>query len=704
MGDGSAGYGTLLMLLLMIAASVWLGTLAQRVVERGSFMKGYFLGNRGLGSWTLALTATVQSGGTFMGFPSFVYSNGWVVALWISSYMVVPLTGFAVLAKRFAQLSRRTGAITVPDLFRERFGDPRVGLVASLLILFIMTFMMVAQFKAGAIIMKNAWPGSGVIALSDEAAPFRISADAVRDLRHDGVPDEVLSKLLPLVGSGYEASLALEAELDAALTPEEAAAHKQQIVSAAQQIDWLYYMGLAVFTLTVVGYTLIGGFLAAVWTDLFQSVLMWVGVMLLLPLAIVAAGGLSDAGERLRHEVVAKPVGAEESLRQAPRMVPVAERLRAIDVALRSYAEPHGGRLPDDLNQLSAGGALPADWLQDSVLEGAQYFGKGKSIDEAGATQRVPLIVTAKNDGGWRAVLYSNGVVKTGRLSEPGALVTGPGPFDWLPLGLALSFFFQWAFAGMGSPASMVRVMACRDTATVRRSIFLLGAYNMFIYIPLILICICAHSILPDWPLKRSDEVIPRLALVTTSGFWGGSLVSGLILAAPFGAVMATVSSYLVVIASGLVRDVYQRFMNPEATGHELKRLSYFAMVIVGAIGLAANIRPIDYLQKIVVFSGTCGAVTFVAPAIMTAFWRRATAAGAMSAMLSGVGVNVALYAIGLAMFREFKPFPLLSIDPIVWGMGVSLLVGVVVSLCTRPPEARLVSRLFDAPAPTEGS
>ena len=86
-------------------------------------------------------------------------------------------------------------------------------------------------------------------------------------------------------------------------------------------------------------------------------------------------------------------------------------------------------------------------------------------------------MATAKNDGGWRAVLYSNGQVKTGRLSEPGALVTGPGPFDWLPLGLALSFFFQWAFAGMGSPASMVRVMACRDTATVRRSIFLLGAY-----------------------------------------------------------------------------------------------------------------------------------------------------------------------------------------------------------------------------------
>jgi sodium/pantothenate symporter len=79
------GIGALLALVLFIAASVWLGTVAQRVVERSRFIQGYFQGNRGLGAWTIALTATVQSGGTFMGFPSLVYSSGWIVALWIAS-------------------------------------------------------------------------------------------------------------------------------------------------------------------------------------------------------------------------------------------------------------------------------------------------------------------------------------------------------------------------------------------------------------------------------------------------------------------------------------------------------------------------------------------------------------------------------------------------------------------------------------------
>ena len=111
MPEPSPGAGALIALLIFIAASIWLGTVAHRVMQKSSFLKGYFLGNRGLGAWAMALTATVQSGGTFMGFPSLVYSHGWVVILWIASYMVVPMTAFGVLGKRLAELSRRTGAI-----------------------------------------------------------------------------------------------------------------------------------------------------------------------------------------------------------------------------------------------------------------------------------------------------------------------------------------------------------------------------------------------------------------------------------------------------------------------------------------------------------------------------------------------------------------------------------------------------------------
>jgi Na+/pantothenate symporter len=591
MPETSVGLGALTALVIFIVASVWLGALAQRAVQRSSFLQGYFLGNRGLGAWAFALTVTVQSGGTFMGFPSLVYSFGWIVALWIAAYMVVPLSGFGVLAKRFSQLSRRAGAVTVPDLFRARFASPTTGLVSSLLIIFFMSFMMVAQFKAGALVMKIAWPKDGSLSLSEDKAAFQLSGAAFEALRDRSVPHEVLAKLEPLRGQGFDNGAQLTEQLKKLLTPTEAQEYGKVIVAQAEKTDWLFLFGLLIFTVTVVGYTLIGGFLAAVWTDLFQSVMMFIGVLILLALVFSKVGSLEYA------------------------------TLKAVENAGAGFAS-------------------------------------------------------------------GPGVAKDGR--------------QFLSPGLAFSFFFVWVFAGVGSPASLVRMMACKDTPTIRRSVFLLAAYNTMIYLPLIMICIAARAIMPN--LASSDEVIPRMALWGTQDLWLGSFAAGLILAAPFGAVMSTVSAYLVVIASGLVRDVYQRFINREATEHQIKRLTYCVMILVGAVAVLANLRPVTYLQAIVVFCGASGAATFVVPAVMAAFWRRATATGAMAAMLTGAGMSLLLLILGTLLpdqmigegptrFRSYCP---LGIGPIVWGLLASGIAGVVGSLLTPPPDEKLVSRFFD--------
>ena len=561
----SPGWGTIAALALFIAASVWLGTLAQKVVERSEFIQGYFQGNRGLGPWTIALTATVQSGGTFMGFPSLVYTYGWIVALWIASYMVGPLIGFGLLGKRIAQISRRTGAVTVPDLFRARFASPAAGLITSLLIIVFMSIMMIAQFKAGATVMKEAWPVSAGPAVTMESQPVVAGRPASEQSSND-------------------------------------AWHKWWLSQRG------YLAGLVVFSLSVVGYTLIGGFLAAVWTDLLQSVMMFFGVMILFVLALSAVGGL----ERASREAVAN-----------------VERIAREDTAASRTAE-------------------------EAHRVASQYA------------------------------------------AGPGLRANGT---DFLPLTMAFSMFCFWPFAGTANPASVVRVMACKNTNVLRRSIFLLAVYNMCIYLPLIMICICARAMMPDLG-KESDAVIPRMALTLTQGLPLGSWISGLILAAPFGAIMATVSCFLLVIASGLVRDVYQRFIHPEASERELKRLTYVAMIAIGIVALALNINPVEKLQMLVTFSSGCAASAFLIPTVMMCYWRRATVAGVIGAMLAGSLVAFSLNMTGLIIAMRYKtgfvPYNLLGFEPIVWGLSVSLLVGIVASLVTRPPDERLVSKLFD--------
>ena len=544
----AGGYSVFTALLIFMIASIGLGIYAQRRIDRSTFLQGYFLGNRALGAWALALTATVQSGGTFMGFPALAYSHGWITSLWIAGYMMVPLTGFAVIGKRMAQLSRRTGAITVPDLIRERYGSPAAGAIASLLIIVFMSCMMVAQFKAGAIVMKLAWPGS------DAFAP------------------------------------------------------------AAGDVDWAYLTGLAVFAVAVVSYTMVGGFLASVWTDLFQSLMMLVGVMILLLLTVPTVGGLESA-------------------------------------------------------------------------------------------TREAVAVTDAN--------FASG---------PGYGTTGRA---FLTPGLAVSFFCVWVFAGIGSPASMVRVMAMDSTDVLRKSIVLLALYNCLIYLPLVAICVAGRAMIPH--LDKPDEIIPRLALTVTGGLPGGSLVSGLILAAPFGAIMATVSCYLLVISSGLVQDLYLRFLRPHAGMREVRLVTYASMALIGALAIAANVRPVKYLQVLVVLSGTSSAATFVAAAIMMCYWRRATAAGTIAAMLAGSGTMAILFFFGwlqrfawaavdagtgsafltsiasalgpdpgIGIADPFRPYYLLGVDPILWGLPISAAAGILVSLCTKPPPEDYVARLFD--------
>ena len=554
------GASVFIALMVFIAASVWLGTMAQSALDKKKFMEGFFLGSRGLGAWALALTATVQSGGTFMGFPSLVYTHGWIVALWIGSYMVVPLTGFTILGKRLAQISRKANAITVPDVLRARFDDPRVGLAASLIIMLFMSIMMVAQFKAGALIMQLS--AGNLMAFSEDA----------------------------------------------------------EVTTNVQ-----YFVGLAIFSLTVVGYTMIGGFLASVWTDLFQSVMMFFGVMILLVLAIYAVDG-----------------GMEQATRTAVQNTSMA------------YASGPG---------------------------------------------------------------YS---------SQAG--------HEFLPVSLAVSFFFVWIFGGFASPASMVRVMAAQNTEVMRKSILLLSCYNLCIYLPLIMICICGRTIFPDIKAGETDKIIPMLAIHLTQPIPGGSMIAALILAAPFGAIMATVSCYLLVISSGLVQDVYLRFINPKATTKQLRLMTNLSMVFVGVGAVLSVIKPPDYLQAMVVMSTSVGASALAIPMLMTCYWRRATAAGTLTAMLAGSGLVLLLFGVGqlhaaivdqssaswimnllgpdlTAQLREwlgpaqtignakgFKPYFIFGLEPVVWGLLASAICGVGVSLITKPPREEHLAKFFNAP------
>ena len=96
----------LITFLLYTLAVFGIAALSNQLLKGKNFVSEYFLGSRGLGVWAFALTfaATSASGGSFTGFPSKIYSHGWVLALWIGAYVVVPICTMGLLGKRINQV------------------------------------------------------------------------------------------------------------------------------------------------------------------------------------------------------------------------------------------------------------------------------------------------------------------------------------------------------------------------------------------------------------------------------------------------------------------------------------------------------------------------------------------------------------------------------------------------------------------------
>lgn len=599
-----------------------IAAVSNRLMQRKSFLGEYFLGSRSLGMWAFALTfaATSASGGTFTGFPAKIYSHGWILALWIASYMVYPLCTMGILGKRINQVARKSGAITVPDVLRDRFDSPRFGLVSTSLILFFLSVNMIAQFKAGAVILET---------LVQDTAPFQALQGWVGE-QIAGVP------FFAGVQPGYLVCLLL-------------------------------------FGLSVILYTTYGGFHAVVWTDVLQGIVMVAGVLIMLPLAISQVGGM------------------EAGTRKLGRLNPPVTTVATL--TWQRAPEPTLWRLTPGFYALAnAEGALSIYELRSPVI-----------LEPGVPVKRVLLLKYQDDESNLPATASSNGaypeVVVTEIRGDRRDFVTGPGPSStsldgFLPLGLAISFYFMWAISGTGQPQYWVRLMAFKDALTLRRAIITVTLYYGMIYFPLVIIFCFARVLMPGMD-HEADKIMPTMAVTLTTNA-GVPWLAGLVVAAPFAAVMSTVDSYLLVISSSAVRDIYQRTINPDAGERTIKRLTFLTTLAVGAAALVCSINPPRYLQDVIVYVGSGLASSFLFPMVAALYWPRANLAGCLGGMLAGFAVHLAPHVVAKLEGGSFaNPVAWFGVEPLMLGLAASLLTVLIVTPLTPPPAEHLVRRYF---------
>jgi len=650
--------------LIYMLAVFSLAAFSNKLLQGKNFLSEYFLGSRGLGVWAFALTfaATSASGGSFTGFPSKIYTHGWVLGLWIGSYIVVPICAMGLLGKRINQVARLSSSITVPDILRDRFRSVAFGLIAVSLIVFFMAFNLVAQFKSGSLILKTL------------------------------VLDVTLFQEASTTVSGWI-----------------------QGVNFFEGVDAGYLICLLTFGVAVIIYTTYGGFHAVVWTDVMQGIVMVIGVLIMLPLALYLVGKHAPEGTgALQHatEQMAHMVPPEKGTATIHRAVEGTDALaiRQGDWLTLSAAPVRVFRVTKE-KVISAGNTSVA---KVPVLEIMTPSDRSRVLGDQKISVRSDLKIDAESLQmtayvfGGEEDRNGNGVLdkgedrnENGKLDHPqkGLYVTGPGPDPnringFLPLSLAFSFFFMWAISGAGQPSSMVRLMAFKDTVTLRRSIFTVAIYYSMIYFPLVIIFCCARILLPGME-NEPDRIMPAMAVFLTENIGLGWL-AGLLVAAPFAAVMSTVDSFLLMISSSLVRDIYQRNIDPKVKEKTIKILSYVFTLIVGLAAMLGAVNPPQFLQDIIVYTGSGLAAAFLAPMVFALYWPRSNAAGSITGMLAGFGAHLAMYCTGYFVNGSFfLPYQLFNFDPVIVGLVSSFTATFVATLLTEPPPEDLVEKYF---------
>lgn len=160
--------------------------------------------------------------------------------------------------------------------------------------------------------------------------------------------------------------------------------------------------------------------------------------------------------------------------------------------------------------------------------------------------------------------------------------------------------------------------------------------------------------------------------------------IAGIILSAILAAVMSTLSCQLLVCSSAITEDFYKGFLRPNAEQKELVWIGRLMVLAVAVIAIIIASDPNSKVLGLVSYAWAGFGAAFGPVVILSLFWKRMTAAGALAGMLAG-----ALVVVG------WKPLTGSSLYEIVPGFIACAVMVVLVSLLGKTNAA--VEERFEA-------
>ena len=261
------------------------------------------------------------------------------------------------------------------------------------------------------------------------------------------------------------------------------------------------------------------------------------------------------------------------------------------------------------------------------------------------------------------------------------AYLTFPGANGYMPWTYYVSNIVLWSFFTMGQPHLFTKFFAMKDHKTMFKAI-LLGTAGMFFSATLIEWA-GVNGIATIQNIEKADQIVPMILQRGLNPFLASIFIAGIVAAG-----MSTIDGILVTTTGAVTRDIYQKLVNKNATDESVMKLSKVITVIIGILVICFGVFQPGSIFEINLFAFS-GMAIFVVPILFGIYWKKATARGAIAAVVTGV-ISLLLFTLNPSVKALALGFHALFPTTII-----SAIVMVIVSKFTKAPPQETIERHF---------
>ena len=244
--------------------------------------------------------------------------------------------------------------------------------------------------------------------------------------------------------------------------------------------------------------------------------------------------------------------------------------------------------------------------------------------------------------------------------------------------GMGIISALAWGLGYFGMPHIIVRFMGIRSNSEVGKARRIGIIWMIISYIGAILIGTLGTVYLKKFGITL-DSVSAETVFSETMKNMYPAFIAGIFLCAILAASMSTADSQLLAASSAVSQDIFKGLIKKNAEEKEVMIISRFTVFLIALIALLLSLNPKSSIFNLVSFAWSGFGGTFGPLILLSLYWKRTTAPGAIAGLICGGITDVVWHYIPASVAKIFGLYEILP------AFIVCLVVTVLVSLLTKP-------------------